>query len=168
MIAQEKQVVEKRKNARSFGSADNMMQLVAELSDRNMSREEICEFLMMGRTGANKYVALLLSHGIVSLTACGSSQAFALIGDEDRVKNFVDFTGQMFKDYRQKAKQKIVVTPAYLKDADPSRHFHIVIHDTRHFVLIDKAPVAPDPLALPAAFFASARDCAPVDLQVTA
>lgn len=126
--------------------------LIAELGRRRMLRDEICSFLKFAPSGARKYIKDLREVGLITLDEIG----YGLIDDQARVDSFLAHL-----DANAKSPSNLGGRPSALAQAqgDSKRKFHVMRDDEYFAVRVRRAPIAPDPLALPREFFAPPVAC---------
>lgn len=132
---------------------ERMKSLVAALQKEDLARDQIAALISVGPSGTRKYLTALNAAGILEYRGpadpaqrYASPPIYGLVKSSARVAAFLAAVcAGKVKHGSGKAKAK--------KKPDPTRHFHIMADDAAFLVRVRRAPVGPDPLALPPAFF---------------
>lgn len=150
----------KRKTARKSHSGmqariENTKRLIAEFRTRELTRKDVMAFFEFSKNGAGRYVKDLLEGGIIEIARLTAPTTYSpglpvywQTADDATIAAFMVSisipTGNIVKAKKVKV--------------DTSRNLH-VMHDDAYFkVKMHRAPVAADPLGLPADFFRSRAD----------
>jgi Mn-dependent DtxR family transcriptional regulator len=129
-----------------------MRRLTKLLGKGEMRRDDIAHRMKMSQSGCRKYLADLTDGAIVALSRREPVKSrhigqpvYKLIATAEKIEQFLqDAVTVVPEDEPRKVK------------TTPGRHFHIMADDTHYSVRVSRAPVAPDPFALPVEFFRSA------------
>jgi hypothetical protein len=126
----------------------NMRRLIEELHKGDMLRHQVETFLGMCQSGARSYTSQMRDSDIIEVANKVSSSRhehpiYRLIASEDKIEQFLIDAANC-----DERKKKVSRVPA-----GPGRRFHLLADDEFHAVKVHRGPVAPDPWALPVAFF---------------
>lgn len=128
-----------------------MRRLLGFLANGNTQRDQLRLKMHMSDSGLNKYLTDLTAGGIVEMMGRAPSKGkipgqalFQLVADAEKIEAFF----RAVAGIKPKEPRPMLV--------GPGRRFHILADDTQHAIRVHRGPVAPDPFALPAAFFRAA------------
>lgn len=127
-------------------------ELIDELRERNMTRNDMGEFMQFSPSGVRKYLADLRAAHIVEVIdehdPVTGQELYALIDNADQVQAFIDSLEAIARPCAGGG------APTQLQMAlrDKSRTFHLMQDDAFYSVRIRRGAIAPDPHALPADF----------------
>lgn len=128
--------------------------LVAELRTNPMTRDAIGEFLQYSPSGVRKYLADFRAAGILvlrdDLVQVDGQAVYSVVNDAHQIAAFLDGLSKTRSSDRTQSRKSALAIAL----GDKSRHIHVMADDTYFSVKPNRAPAAPDPLALPKNFFA--------------
>lgn len=129
---------------------ENMTRLVAEFRTRELTRRDGVALFDFSQNGAGKYCNDLLNGEIIEISRFTEHSAktpgrpvYWLTASEEKIADFLAKVAVKTGNAEQFKKAKV----------DKSRQFHVMHDDTAFKVKLHRAPVAADPMALPADFF---------------
>lgn len=147
--------------ARTARRIANLHRMVAELQCRDMARDDIMDLLEVSITAVR---LLVLDLGeLVESTRAGlfDQYHYHLRATPDEVCAFLAAFGKCIPAHRiahnQRRTPRTPRTPKEKLLAGPSRRFHTLEDDAVFSVRVHHGPAAPDPFALPVAFFRPAQ-----------
>lgn len=131
----------------------NTKALIDQLRDRDMTRNDMGEFMQFSPSGVRKYLAELRAAHVVEVLddhdPITGQELYGLTADADLVQSFIESLDLVARPASRGG------APTHLQQAlrDKSRSFHLMVDDSFYSVRIRRTAVAPDPLALPVDFF---------------
>lgn len=145
----------RRKQGPTAERIAKMITLIEELRLRPMTLADMGDHLKFSPPGTRKYLGELRAAHLVDEDAAPITRerTYTIVDDGPRVKAFIaSMSGDGNVPTRRGAPSNLDVAKR-----DPARHFPLLADDAHYSVRIRRAPVAPDPLALPEGFFKPSR-----------
>ncbi|MFZ3286582.1 MAG: ArsR family transcriptional regulator [Telluria sp.] len=143
-------------NPLALERANNIRRLIAEITAREMSRDEIHTFLGFSPSGCRKYINPLHDAGVIEIARrLGASKrslgqpVYCISSDAKRVTRFLAGLATNEPPPPRGARTQLEIA-----QRDPTRHFHLLRDDIGYQVRVSRNHVKRDPLALPPEFFA--------------
>lgn len=141
------------KHGRTAARVANTKKLIEALAISAMTRDDICQLLQLGPSGARKYITDLRESGIMEVSALDSRHrpsAYSLVDNPSHIAAFIADLDVSRPFCSRGARSSNLA----IAKRNPGRHFHPSQDGATFAVRVSTAPVAPDPFALPAEFFA--------------
>jgi hypothetical protein len=129
---------------------DSLRRLIDALRTGEMMVSAAAGLLGVSTRAARRHFEVLEAANVVSLArrlpaavpGAVGAPVFALAAEEQVIESFM-------------AKVAAPEPQPQKLPSDPRRHFHVLRHDASYAIRVRSEPVAPDPWALPPAFFSS-------------
>lgn len=127
---------------------DNVRAILAALRERTMMRDEIADLIHTGRSGANKYVAMLREAGLIEVDRFVAKTEWATGKPVYRLNP----NAVVVEDYLHSLDTGTVSVNKSAREIDGTRHVHLTCDDAHYHVKLASQRIPPpDPLL--AAFF---------------
>lgn len=143
-------------HSRTTARLEKIRKLIAALQLGQLMREDIANLLQLSPSGVRKYIADLREAGVMEIARFVDGTAtflgypeYRLTPDFSRVQDYLAALDAAPVCARKEKTSELVQA-----QRNPSRHFHILADDEHYAIRVSRAPAAPDPMALPPAFFA--------------
>jgi predicted transcriptional regulator len=131
---------------------DNVRAIITALRERHLMRDEIAALINMGRSGANKYVAMLREAGVIEIERYVAKTVWATGKPVYRLNPDT----ALVDGYLRSLDTGTVSVTKPVREIDHTRHVHLTSDDCNYHIKLASVRIPPpDPLL--AAFFGLAK-----------